>query len=290
MRRGHTFAQRRFRVADSKENAAAYTRPSNGSRPAPYPQVRMVAIGACGTRALTGAGLDSFAVGERTLAARLLPYLKPDMVVMADRGFPSYTLWRDAQATGAGLLWRVSDSFTLPVDERLSDGTCLSHLNGTNRGEHLTVRVIEYTVTTTHTDSGGLSEQTSELFCLITTLLEPDAAPALELAEAYAHRWTSETIYRHIKIEQCGGRTATISTPRHQTQHPRLPHPATRQAPHQPRCPQHPRPPPHPRAPTQHRARPGPSSSAAPRKRGAAASSRWRPWSGRVVRAASGCD
>ena len=199
-----------FDVPDSKANAAAYTRPSNASRPAPYPQVRMVALAECGTRALIGAVFDSFAVGERTLAARLLPLLKPDMLLMADRGFPSFTLWRDARAMGAGLLWRVSDSFTLPVDEPLGDGTYLSHLNGTKRGERITVRVIEYTVTTTHTDSEGTSEQTSELFCLITTLTDPDAAPALELAEAYAHRWTSETIYKHIKVEQRGGRTATL--------------------------------------------------------------------------------
>ncbi|MGW0823184.1 hypothetical protein [Streptomyces sp. NPDC002845] len=31
-------------------------------------------------------------------------------------------------ATGADLLWRVSDSFTLPVLEVLDDGTYLSHL------------------------------------------------------------------------------------------------------------------------------------------------------------------
>lgn len=199
-----------FDVPDSSANAATYSRPSNGSRPAAYPQVRMVALGECGTRSLAGAVFGSFAVGERTLGRRLLPYFAPGMLVTADRGFPSFTLWRDAQATGAELLWRVSDSFALPVNERLSDGTYLSHLNGRRRGERLTVRVIEYTVTTTHTRADVEEEQTSELFCLITTLLEPETAPALELAELYACRWTSETIYRHIKIEQRGGRTATL--------------------------------------------------------------------------------
>jgi hypothetical protein len=36
------------------------------------------------------------------------------------------------------------------------------------------------------------------------------AAGAAELAELYACRWTSETICRHIKIEQRDGRTATL--------------------------------------------------------------------------------
>jgi hypothetical protein len=41
------------------------------------------------------------------------------MLLLADRGFPSFTLWEKAAATGAGLLWRVSDSFRLPLVEAL---------------------------------------------------------------------------------------------------------------------------------------------------------------------------
>ena len=114
-----------------------------------------------------------------------------------------------AAATGAQLLWRASGSFTLPVDRVLSDGTYLSHLGGA-RGKRITVRVIEYTVVTATLDADGASEQTSELFRLITTLLDPATAPARELAELYTARWTSETIFKHIKIEQRGGRTATL--------------------------------------------------------------------------------
>lgn len=33
------------------------------------------------------------------------------MLLLADRGFPSFGLWEKAAATGAGLLWRVSDAF-----------------------------------------------------------------------------------------------------------------------------------------------------------------------------------
>jgi transposase IS4-like protein len=94
-----------FDVPDSDANAAAYTRPANGARTAPYPQVRMVALAECGTRSLAGAVFDSFAVGERTLARRLLPHFTDSMLITADRGFPSFTLWRDAAASGAQLLW-----------------------------------------------------------------------------------------------------------------------------------------------------------------------------------------
>ncbi|MFF0228647.1 IS4 family transposase [Streptomyces sp. NPDC004629] len=197
-------------VPDSDANAAAYTRSSNGSRPAPYPQVRLLALAECGTLSLLGAVFDSFAVGERTLARRLLPLLKPGVLLMADRGFPAYGLCTTAAATGAQLLWRVSESFHLPLVEVLPDGTYLSELRGRRKSERLPVRVIEYTITTTTLGQDGCTEDASELFCLITTLLDPAQAPAGELAELYAARWTSETIYKNIKIEQRGGRTATL--------------------------------------------------------------------------------
>jgi hypothetical protein len=198
-----------FDVPGSEANAAAYTRAANGNRPGPFPQVRLLALVECGTKAMIGAVFDSFAIGERTLAHRLLVHLRAGMLLMADRGFPAYGLWRAAADTGAHLLWRASDSFTLPVDRVLADGTYLSRLNGPG-GQRTTVRVIEYTVVTATLDEDGVSEESSELFCLLTTLLDPQAAPAHELAELYTARWTSETIFKHIKIEQRGGRTATL--------------------------------------------------------------------------------
>jgi hypothetical protein len=199
-----------FEVPASEANAAAYTRSSNGTGPGPFPQVRLLALVECGTRAVIGAVFDSFAVGERTLAARLLHHLEPGMLLMADRGFPAYDLCGAVSATGAQLLWRVSESFTLPLVEVLPDGTYLSYLQGPHKHQRMPVRVIEYTVTTTTEGPDGATEETSELFCLVTTLLDPGPAPAAELAELYAARWTSETIFRNIKIEQRGGRTATL--------------------------------------------------------------------------------
>ncbi|MEZ0096206.1 hypothetical protein ABH925_007413 [Streptacidiphilus sp. EB129] len=48
------------------------------------------------------------------------------MLLMADRGFPSYDVCGAVAATGARLLWRVSESFTLPLVDVLPDGTYLS--------------------------------------------------------------------------------------------------------------------------------------------------------------------
>lgn len=178
-----------FDLPRGKHNAAEYQIPSGGK----LPQARVVALAECGTLALLGAEFDSIAVGERALFERLLPRLGPDTLLMADRGFPSYDLYVETLATGADVLWRVSASFALPVLARLPDGTYLSELRGTRKKDRVTVRVIEYSVL----DEDGVSE----VFALITNLLDPDEAPALELALNYSRRWHIELLFRLVKVD-----------------------------------------------------------------------------------------
>ena len=179
-----------FDAKPTPENLAGFKVPGGGE----LPQVRMVALAECGTMALLGAEFDSIGVDERTLVERLLNRFTPGMLVLADRGFPSYKLWRDAVATEADLAWRVSASFTLPMIERLADGTYLSELRGGKKSERITVRVVEYSVQDADT---GISE----VFALITTLTDPVAYPALELARLYACRWQVETLFKILKVE-----------------------------------------------------------------------------------------
>ncbi len=101
------------------------------------------------TRALIAAACGACATGEKTLTAGLLPRLQPGMLVLADRNFAGYELWRDAAATGADLLWRIGVSFALPVRQVLADGTYLSVLKAPralrkNGAADITVRVIGY--------------------------------------------------------------------------------------------------------------------------------------------------
>ena len=73
-------------------------------------------------------------------------------------------------------------------DPGAGDGRYLALLHPRRKadGPPITVRVIEYTVHTTTPDG---VEDSSELFCLVTDLLEPEAYPVLELACAYPMRW-----------------------------------------------------------------------------------------------------
>ncbi|MFF8228548.1 hypothetical protein [Streptomyces caelestis] len=65
---------------------------------------------------------------------------------LADRGFPSYGQYAAATATGAQLLRRVSSSFALPVNKRLSEGVYLPEPHGERRRDRVTVRAIECSV------------------------------------------------------------------------------------------------------------------------------------------------
>ncbi len=168
-------------VPDSKENDGYFGRPSNVTRAGAFPQVRWLVAAESGTGALLGATFGPYTLGEQTLARDLLPAFGPGMLVLADRNFLSHTLARDVLATGAHLLWRASASFALSPTEVLGDGSYLAQLHParTSDGPPIRVRVIEYTVHTTGPDG---AEQPSELFCLVTDLLDIEAYPALDLA------------------------------------------------------------------------------------------------------------
>lgn len=126
------------------------------------------------------------------------------MMVLADRNFLSHTLVRDVLATGAHILWRASASFTLAPIEVLADGTYLATLTPrrTADGPPITVRVIEYTVHSSGPDGTGTS---SEVFALVTDLLDIQAYPALDLACAYPMRWDCETVIAHHKTDMGKG-------------------------------------------------------------------------------------
>jgi hypothetical protein len=107
-------------VAASEANVAALGR----QRGTHYPRLRVVALVACGTRAVLAAAVG--AAGERELAAGLTGALRAGMLLLADRGFYSAQLWAAAAGTGADLLWRVSRNLELPVLRVLPDGSWLS--------------------------------------------------------------------------------------------------------------------------------------------------------------------
>ena len=191
-------------VPDTAANAAAFGRPSThrGERTA-FPQVRVLGLAECGTHAIIAAVLGPLAVGETTLAPGLFGRLGAGMLLLADRGFIGFDLWRAAATTGAQLVWRAKTNQVLPVDRQLADGSYLSRIYAA-RDQHtkrdpIVVRVVEYTL---GTDPGR--PQRPAPYRLLTTITDPVKAPAAELAALYHQRWEFETALDELKTHQRG--------------------------------------------------------------------------------------
>jgi hypothetical protein len=193
-------------VPDSPANQAGFIASRNRRGRGAYPKVRLLQLIECGTHAVIDAAFG--AVSEQVLARRVLNSLGVGMLLLGDRNFPSYQLWREAAATGAHLLWRVKASTRLPRVGTFPDGSYLAVLPRPGTGGRLGiwVRVIEYTVTVTATTPNGASTTRVELFRLITTITDPHLAPAAQLAHCYHQRWESETADKSLKTHQRGPR------------------------------------------------------------------------------------
>jgi hypothetical protein len=205
-------------VPDTEENALEFGRSSNDKKSSAFPQVLTVVLGECGSHAIVGAAMGACTEDERPLSESLLPSLEPDMLVMADRNFYGFELWGKFRRTGADLLWRVNANVKLPVVKWYADGSYLSVVgNPKFRGrrredliqrakdgvdldpdEGYVVRVVEYDVP----DREG--NGSSEIICVITSILDPVEATAEELAAAYHERWECEGLIDEVKTHQRG--------------------------------------------------------------------------------------
>jgi hypothetical protein len=194
-------------VADTAENAAYFGRPGvNKGEKAAFPQARVLALAECGTHAIFAARVGTYRESEAKLCEGLLEAFAPGMLVLADRGFFSYVLWRNAIATGADLLWRIrtDQSGPKPTHVRdLDDGSWLAHLRGltpaaARREEPMLVRVVDYSI-----DDG---RDNPTVYRLFTTLTDPDQASAADLAAAYIQRWEIENTFDELKTHQRGPR------------------------------------------------------------------------------------
>jgi hypothetical protein len=199
-------------VADTRDNDAVFGRLGGERNPAPFPQVRLVGLGECGTHAIVAARLGTSRANERELAEELVSDFEPGMLIIADRGFYSYRLWKAAAESGADLLWRMQEGPDLPVVRALPDGSYEAflidpkirarrnkqryHGRLVDETSGIPVRVVEYEVTN--------RDGSDEIFCLITTITDPGEVSAAELAVAYAERWEFESSLDELKTHQRG--------------------------------------------------------------------------------------
>jgi hypothetical protein len=198
-------------VADTPANEQEFGRPGSSRREGggAFPQLRLVALSETGTHAICAAAMGPLSSGENALADELVPRLEPEMLCLADRGFYSFQRFQTARKTGAQLLWRVSANMLLPREQQLPDGSYLTRVyaNQPDQRAHRDghqVRVVEYQV------DDGLSDP-EQRYRLLSTILEPEHAPAAELGVLYHERWEIENALDELKVHQRGPRVVLRS-------------------------------------------------------------------------------
>ena len=195
-------------VADTEENRAEFGMPGASRGESAFPQLRLVTLVENGTHVLFGACLGRYAEGETTLAQAVLGALRPGMLCLADRYFFGFALWQQAASTGADLLWRVKGNLRLPREQVLPDGSYLSTVypsetDRRHRSNGLRLRVVEYRL------EGARDAE--PLHRVLTSLLDPDQAPAAELAALYHERWEIEVALAELKTGLRGARVVLRS-------------------------------------------------------------------------------
>jgi len=188
-------------LPDEVENREVFPKPESSRGETAFPQLRFVGLVENGTHVIFGSRIAPVGVKEPTLTKEVLPNLKPGMLCLADRGFMGYPLWNQGKATGADLLWRVRKNFIFLREKQLPDGSFLSTLYP-NSGDHkakrngMPIRIVEYALE-------GISDAEPN-YRLATTILDPEQAPAKELAALYHERWEIETAFDELKTHLRG--------------------------------------------------------------------------------------
>jgi len=195
-------------LPDTVKNQRAYPQPGGQKPGCGFPLLKLVGVFSLATGALLDYAKGNKHQHELNLLQKLLEQFKTGDLVLADRGFSSYTL--------IGLLWRrgVHSLFRLhqarPADLRKG-----KRLGKNDRlmvwrkpwlwqrprylpkalwsliPKELSVRVVRFVL-----EVPGFRAQS---VTLVTTLLDPKAYPAEELARLYARRWRIELWFRDLK-------------------------------------------------------------------------------------------
>jgi hypothetical protein len=185
-------------LPDTPANARAFGRPGTSRGVAAWPQALLAALVECGTHAVLDAGVWPRAADPHAAVRRLLRSVERAALVLYDRGLHSAALLRAVRARGAHALGRLPASVRPEVLRPLADGTLLVRLRPRPRRANPPVlaRLVRYTLDDP-TRPGHRTEHR-----LLTTLLNPVRAPALDLVCAYHARWEIELAVDEIKVHQ----------------------------------------------------------------------------------------
>ena len=177
-------------IPDTPQNVKAFGRHTSGRGEAGYPQLQAIYLEEVGAHAIVDAGFWPIHTSERQGGFRLLRSVGEGMLLMWDAGFHSFEMVKRTLARKAHFLGRLPASVKPVLVCGLPDQSRLVYLTRADHKGHIQerilVRVIAYTVTDPALPGYG------ERHLLITSLLDWDLYPALQLAQSYHERWEIE--------------------------------------------------------------------------------------------------
>jgi hypothetical protein len=190
-----------LRVPDTAANDAAFGRPgiSRGGT-AGYPQLRLVTLLGLRHRLVAAAALGPYTTSEGALAQRLWATLPPRSLVILDRGFAGYARFHHLTDLAQQRHWLIrarSGTWALQwtVHTRLGRGDTLVQLRASQRSR----RTHPDLPRTTLARAVEVRRRGFRPSTLLTSLLDPQAYPAADLARLYHERWELELAFDEVK-------------------------------------------------------------------------------------------
>lgn len=181
-------------LADTPSNGYCFRYSTDDEQTqSPFPQARLVLVVECGTHLICDGEISPCRQAEATSTRMLLSRWKwENCLVLWDSGFHSHEAIFTLRERHCHLLGRLKRHVLLTPIARLWDGSSLTFIRrqqGPRRGERMLVRVISYSFTDPRIPGAG-----TQVYRLVTTLLDPFEYPAKELAVLYHERWQVELV------------------------------------------------------------------------------------------------
>lgn len=204
-----------FSVSNTPQLTGAFAKAASRRLQAAFAKVSAVVLLEVGLHNPLALALGRQGESEWALALGVLAQLPKGALLLADRLYGCAAALHRVQtrctAVGSHYLIRVRKHLKARGLARLADGSTLLEVavhdpkNPRRVLRWLRVREVRVQV--------GRAGRGAEELRLWTSLLDPEKAPALELAQLYAQRWQHELYYRQLKVELRGGELLQSHTP-----------------------------------------------------------------------------
>jgi len=193
-------------LPDTAKNQRAYPQSSSQRPGCGFPFLKLVGLFSLSTGSLLGYVTGNKHQAELPLFYKLWNWLKPGDLLLADRGFASYVVLALLERLGVPCLFRLHQARPADLRKGVRLGRhdrlfvwCkppqkprwLPHKLWPQVPAELVVRVLRV-----RANVPGFRTQS---VTLVTTLTDPEAFPAHELARLYLRRWSIELWWRNIK-------------------------------------------------------------------------------------------